>query len=300
VAGKLQVEIGLFPNMRLVLQKQNKAVLLFGQRFQKRRAFRRGAGLPAGDIVFTENRKSRRLRHIVAQNLKAGCFGKFNGARNARVIFMIAQNGKFPGRRFDCGKALRVRHDVVQFAVEQVAGGNQHVGFGLPDLLQHGRKAVVADNDAHMDVGDLDDADLSFSGENLFCRNLQGPDADALRVDAAVNHQSGGQKHGQAERHRLQRHRADFGNDQLVKEPDQLEGNAQKEKQKDKRHPDIAGAGDKASGLLTVKRLQRPDNDRREDQENEEDQQQGLQGAGEMKNASGPEKEIKINSAVKT
>jgi len=151
-----------------------------------------------------------------------------------------------------------------------------------------------------MDVGDLDNAELSFFRENLLHGNLQGPDADALRVDAAVNHQSGGQKHGQAERDGFQRQGAGFGNNQLVKEPDQFEGNAQKEKQKDKRHPDIACAGDEASGMLTVKRLQRPDNDRREDEKNEEDQQQGLRRAGQMKNASDAEKEIKIDSAVKT
>ena len=83
-----------------------------------------------------------------------------------------------------------------------------------------------------------------------------------------------------------------------MKSPDEFQRYTEKEEKKDKSHPDIADAGDGSCQRFEMKGFGNPHKNRCNNQQENENQDQSLQQTSIVQNASGPEKEIKINPAV--
>ena len=142
-------------------------------------------------------------------------------------------------------------------------------------------------------------ADFPASGDDLIRLDLQVPDPDALGVEIPVSDKTRCQKDGQPERDGFEHQRARLRKNQLVKNTNQLQRQAGKKEQKDKGHPDVADAGEGSRQMFIMQCFQRADDNRRQNKQEDAHQDQSLQQTGKMENASGAEKEVKIDSAVK-
>ena len=143
-------------------------------------------------------------------------------------------------------------HDIIKFAVEQIACGNENVGPGGADFFQQISQPIFANDDSNMHIGDLDNPQFSSVRESVICGKRQVPHAQMLCVKITVDDQSGCDHYGQIESGGLKSQSCRIRDKKFVDDADALSGNTQKEEKKDKGHPNVADISQRPCQALPV------------------------------------------------
>lgn len=161
VAGELEVEApeGGFVDGGAVLEEDGELTPGAGGQGLGFVGFGVSVEAVSGGVVDADEAESvREADALATDDAESGGFEEGDAVADSGVELMIAEDGVFAESGADSGDVGGEGFEMVEGAVDEVAGADDEVGVGLFDEVEDAMEGAAAGEEAEVEVGDLKDA----------------------------------------------------------------------------------------------------------------------------------------------
>jgi hypothetical protein len=305
VAGELKVEgaEGVLLHQGLMLEENGKAAAAAGENFPIRQPSLRSKTADSRVVDSCKINRTADGRNRAPERGKPGFVHEIDGFIETGIEFVVTGHGKFPIAGTDLPKLRRGVSHTVELAIHKVARGHEKIRRRLLNLPEHPGKPLSPHHDADMNVGDLNDSDLS-----CFLRYFRRTDLDPFRTDLARLEEAVSPDDQRCDEWKekespgCRQNRADIdmkdktgGINQKTKE---IEEERYREKEQDDRHPDVAGPRHESDQSLDTEPFQHTDNEGGYQAQSEQYCEDDLGGGAGSESRPELQKKIKMKTTV--